>query len=671
MQYLQCIEHLKLIGENNFKGVSALNNRDKFLIGIIVFCIISIMPTNIFCDDGILRIAGDNNYPPYEYVDENGVFKGFNVDIMRAIAIELELDIEIIPMTWDEAQRALEKGEVDAIQGMTKTRIRDEIFDFTEELVINSQALFVKKDTSFIQDMKDLSGLKVAFQKGDVTNEVMKTVASIIPVEKENQTIALDALLNGEVDAFVGNRLTGLYYLQKIKRMNEVKIIGEPMYVTQYCSATKNNNAEILNVLNEGISIIKKNGTYDKIYKKWFGQSFTDTGERWRKLLYVSVIVLCMAFCTIIVIIYWNKSLKSEVASQTRQLVKSQVKLDQSNRLRGKIIESIVSGIVAFDNTSKVIQSNSFAKEIFEQEIINGMRWDELSISEMIDADILERVLKGDAWRADLRWTMKDDDVRFVNCSLIPIKGPDIIEGVILLLYDYTKEKRLNEIVQHDDKMQALGKLSAGIAHEIRNPLTSIKAFIDMIPAKLDNENFRAQLLKIIPQEINRLNNLVSILLDYSRPKVSNPQQISLDGVLSDILVLFSSHTIKKNIQVINRPNNLLFWADMSQIKQVLINIILNSIDAIDKEGEIFIEGSLENKKAVIRILDNGCGIPKEKVFKVFEPFYTSKRQGYGIGLAITHQLISENKGEIFIESEAGKGTTVIIHLPVTAEDVV
>lgn len=642
--------------------------RKNIIAIIIIFCAISLASSYAYCDDETIKIAGDNNYPPYEYVDENGVFKGFNVDIMRAVAIELEIDIELIPMAWEDAQLTLQKGEVDAIQGMTKTKIRDEIFDFTDELVINSQAIFVRKDTSYIQDMKDLSGLKVAFQKGDVTNEVIKTVPDIITVEKENQTMAIDALLNGEVDAFVGNRLTGLYYLQKIKKIDGIKIVGEPMYVTEYCSATKNGNEEVMKLLNKGISAIKANGTYDKIYRKWFGQTFTDTGERWKKLLYASVITLLISLSAIIFIMYWNRSLKKEVEKQTAKIVQKQKELDQSDRLKGKIIESIVSGIVAFDNAGRVIQSNSFAKMLIEKNIVDTMTWNELDIDEKIDMNALECALNGETWRKNIVWrTMSNSDVRHVDCSIIPIKGPETIEGVILLLHDYTKEKKLHDIVQHNDKMQALGKLSSGIAHELRNPLTSIKAFIDMMPDKLDNEKFREQLLRIVPQEINRLNSLVSLLLDYSRPKASNPQQINLDEVLEDIIALFSTHIRKKDIKIINRIDNIAFWADMSQTKQVLINIILNSIDAIDKDGQIFIEGSTENKKAVIMISDNGCGIPKEKVFKVFEPFYTSKKQGYGIGLSITHQLVSENRGEIFIQSEEGKGTTVILHFPTTA----
>ena len=618
--------------------------------------------------DRTIRIVGDRHYPPYEFIDESGNYKGFNVDIMRAIAIEMGLDIEIIPMQWNEALMALQNGEADVIQGMTKSNIREKIFLFSNELITNSQVIFVRKDTNFINDIKDFTGVKVAFQKGDINYEIINTIPDIKPVVKDNQQLGIESLINGEVDAFVGNRLTGLYYLQKEKKLEEIKIVGDPMYITQYSSVSLKENENIIKILNEGIERIKSNGTYDKIYKKWFGETFRDGSVFWKRLLYIAIfIILCAATITSTVI-YWNSKLKKQVDIRTKELEFQKEKLYHSNRLRGKILEGIVSGIITFDNEGNVLESNKASNRILEKDINLGTNYKELHLEEKLKINIFDGIKNNKILEKNVELTKKTGDKIYLDCRLLPIGGPGGTEGGILLLHDYTKEKKYQNLINHNDKMQALGKLSAGIAHELRNPLTSIKGFIDLIPSKFENKNFRKSLIKICGDEISRLNSLVSVLLDYSNPKASEPSIVNLEDMINDILLLFSVKLKKSKVRVINNSSDLKLWVDKYQLKQVLINVILNSIDSFEKEGTINIESFKVKDKVIIEISDDGCGIPEEIIDKIFNPFFSNKKKGYGIGLSICHQLIKENKGDISVESIKGGGTTMTITVPSATE---
>lgn len=216
--------------------------------------------------------------------------------------------------------------------------------------------------------------------------------------------------------------------------------------------------------------------------------------------------------------------------------------------------------------------------------------------------------------------------------------------------------------------MQALGKLSAGIAHELRNPLTSIKAFVDLLPLKYEDKSFRDELIKIVPREISRLNDLVETMLDYSKPKNPNPRKISLNELLSDILTLLKQKLNEKKIVVSLRNVDVFFYADESQMKQILINIILNSIDAIESTGQIWIEGNVYFSSVSISIKDDGIGIPDEEKDKLFDPFYSSKKNSYGIGLSVTDRLVRDNRGEIQVFSQLNQGTTVLINMPIGPE---
>lgn len=491
-----------------------------------------------------LKIGGDENYPPYEFIDKEDDFRGFNVDIIRAIAIELGIDIQLIPGRWDDTMSSLISGDVDAVQGMTLTPEREKLFDFTEEIVINSQNIFVLNETSNIADLSDLKGKKVAIQAEDVTKNIIKDVAGIIIIEKENQLEAIKSLLEKEVDAYVGNRATGIYNIQTYNLTNTVKIVGEPLYSTEYAIAVKKGDLELLNLLNSGLSEIKANGTYDKIYKKWFGEVLFDEAKQWRNIFYIISTAFLISLIFIGIIYMWNKRLKREVDIRTQQIVE------------------------------------------------------------------------------------------------------------------------LNKQTIHNDKMRSLGKLSSSIAHEIRNPLTSIKAFIDMIPFKIEDDNFKSELMKIVPSEIKRLDDLVGSLLDYSKPKVSKPEKILLGDVLDIVFTLLNQKLQTSKIKTIVKVPELYIYVDKSQMQQILINIILNSIDAIEVEGIIEIEAKTRGNMTSINIKDNGKGVPNEIIDKAFDPFFTSKKTGYGIGLSVTDRLVKDNGGTIKLTSEENKGTDVEIIVP-------
>lgn len=278
-------------------------------------------PQKAYREEAItIRVAGDENHPPYEYTDDIGNYKGFNVDIMNALSIELGIDIEFIPMKWRDAIEALEKREVDVIQGMSKTEERQKNFLFATPTVINSQSIFVMKETSIISSLEDLVGLRVAFQYSDVNHENIMDTSGIIMLPKKNQEEAIDALLNGDADAYIGNRLTGLFYLQKYRKSFLVKMVGDQMNTVEYGPVTYNGNEELINLFNEGIELLKKSGTYDKIYAKWFGQEIIDGKnilKTYLEEIILSLIIIIIVFCLFII---WNKKLKKEVFKRTMEL---------------------------------------------------------------------------------------------------------------------------------------------------------------------------------------------------------------------------------------------------------------------------------------------------------------------------------------------------------------
>lgn len=612
--------------------------------------------------DSVILIGGDNDYPPYEFIDQNGTYRGFNIDIVRAIADVMDLEIQLIPLPWELAMKGLEDGDLDVIQGMTVTDIRLKKFAFTEKTTMNSQNIFVRTNTTYISDLIDLSGHKISFQKYDVNVERIKAFSSIEFLEYENQSEAINALLHFESDAFIGNRATGVYNLQKMKKLNEVKIVGDPIGETEYAIATRIENKELIDVFNEGLLILKENGEYDKIYNKWFGESFSDNSEKLLRSLVFVIIILFVVLIVFQIIVLINRRLKEEVDNRTKELTFKQLELEKTNREKGNIINTIVSGIIAFNSNLEVTLFNSSSEEILEKEIYIGQNWDNLSFDDYGIVGIDELDEKG-SYRKTVSFLNFSGEKRYIDYAISKISGPDGIEGTILFLHDYTSEKMLQDIISHDDKITTLGRLLAGITHEIKNPLNSIKNYVERLPAKKDDPEFLALFERVVDEEVSRLSNMVTNVLDFSKNGEVTVGDVSIEDVIENILLLFKVKIVETRVKITHDLKNVNIRADVQQIKQILINIILNSIEALDYDGTGIIDiTSYETEgKVHVVIKDNGYGIPEELIDRVFDPFYTSKEEGYGVGLYITKQLVTSNEGKINIDSNEDDGTVVTL----------
>ncbi len=241
----------------------------------------------------------------------------------------------------------------------------------------------------------------------------------------------------------------------------------------------------------------------------------------------------------------------------------------------------------------------------------------------------------------------------------------------------YENLKKSQNILRRSDRLASLGTLIASLAHEIRNPLVSIKTFTQLLPERIDDHEFRDYFLKVASGEIDRLTSLINELLGFAKPSEPNLKEEDITGIIDRMEVLISTEARKKNIKIIKKYTSQLpmVFIDAEQIKQVLLNILLNAIQAIEGHGEIWIETRIaratrddkEEKKEEflqIEIRDNGIGIPPENLDRVFDPFFSTRPEGSGLGLAISHQIVHEHGGFIDLESEVGRGTSFRIHFP-------
>lgn len=232
----------------------------------------------------------------------------------------------------------------------------------------------------------------------------------------------------------------------------------------------------------------------------------------------------------------------------------------------------------------------------------------------------------------------------------------------ISMLKDISDKKEAEEMMIRSEKMSVAGQLAAGIAHEIRNPLTSLKGFMQLLEAGV---NRKEEYYKIMIDEIEKMETITSELLFISKPLTNNKREEIVEVMVHEIVELLLPQARLKNVDIKwkNQDKHRVF-CDRSQIKQVLINIVKNAIEAMNERGTIEIRIATTDIKLEIAIIDDGPGIPKEIIHKLGEPFFTTKKSGTGLGLMITNQILEKHDGKLEIEQNANNGSTFKIVLP-------
>jgi signal transduction histidine kinase len=239
----------------------------------------------------------------------------------------------------------------------------------------------------------------------------------------------------------------------------------------------------------------------------------------------------------------------------------------------------------------------------------------------------------------------------------------------------YEDLKKSKSYMRRADRLASLGTLTAGLAHEIRNPLVAIKTFTQLLPERLEDEEFKSHFINIASAEVDRISSLINELLDFARPSEPKLEFEDINAILDGMILLVSTETKKKQINIAKNYASELppLQIDREQIKQVFLNILLNSIEATPEKGKIIVKTRSFEKPGgesyiQIEFTDNGRGIPAEHLEEIFTPFFTTKDKGSGLGLSISHQIVQDHRGYIDVESELNRGTSFFINLPLHQE---
>jgi signal transduction histidine kinase len=245
--------------------------------------------------------------------------------------------------------------------------------------------------------------------------------------------------------------------------------------------------------------------------------------------------------------------------------------------------------------------------------------------------------------------------------------------------------RELEERLRRADRLAGLGTMAAGIAHDIRNPLTSILIFSQLMSLHHDDPDVRAKFDRVVPRELERVQAVIEDMMELARPTALHLELTNLNEVLMQVLELFEGQVTAQEIKVIREfgPEVPVCMADRKRLHRCFSNLIANSVQAMTAGGDLSVgtslvslsfpaqpgaseRGGLNGPAIRVTIADTGQGIPPDRLSRIFDPFYTTKEKGLGLGMAITHRIIDDHKGSIDVQSQVGLGTTFTIHLPVS-----
>ncbi|WP_449539543.1 ATP-binding protein [Ferdinandcohnia sp. Marseille-Q9671] len=236
---------------------------------------------------------------------------------------------------------------------------------------------------------------------------------------------------------------------------------------------------------------------------------------------------------------------------------------------------------------------------------------------------------------------------------------------VILLIENLEQQIKIHNELRRSEKLNVISQLAASVAHEVRNPLTTVNGFLQLINQDQNITEKQRSYIDITLSELQRAQSIINDYLSLAKPNNSSTHVVNISEELTKTVELMTSYTNIQNIEVTSSIEDSLFInGNKDEIKQVLINLIKNAIEAIDKDGLLQITAFPKNQDIIVKITDNGHGMSKEQLSRIGTPFYSTKDKGTGVGLTICFQIIDQLKGSIDVESAVGKGTSFIIKLP-------
>ena len=329
------------------------------------------------------------------------------------------------------------------------------------------------------------------------------------------------------------------------------------------------------------------------------------------------------------------------------------------------VIDGMAEGLVNVDTDGTLRTINPEAEQMLGIKARDalGSHWSILFSGD--DWSLVSEYLDRGLPFYDLEVAPGDSSRPYLMVTTIPVRGQG---GMVMFLRDMAEVKGLQAEVRRSESLAALGRLVAGMAHEIRNPLNSIRGFSQHLQARFSPDTQERNALDVIVREVDRLNRVITELLEFSRPRDPRMDKIDINDVVRNTLALVEREASNQGVtcETDLAVSSVDLKGDMDTLRQLLLNLVLNALQAMPDGGILTVSTLSELGKVSLSVSDTGWGMPEEDLDQIFEPFFTRRDEGTGLGLSIVHRIVQDHGGEIRVESSPGNGSVFTVKFPST-----
>jgi two-component system sensor histidine kinase EvgS len=632
--------------------------------------------------DRPVRVGVYENKPKI-YTDETGVVSGIFAVILEEIARQEKWQISYVTCEWLECLELLISGRIDLMPDVAYSQERDEYFDFHVEEVVSSWSTVYANRTKQMNKILDLDGRRIAVLGGSIQHTVMEQMINGLGfdvdfIETKSFEEAYSLAANGTADAVISNHFFGDYFYQQYG-LSKTPIVLNP--VTLYFATASGSNPDLLKAIDNNLRAMKSRpgSVYYNVLASWMEKPPKVVVPRYLVWIIGGIgSGLVLAF-VIILLLRWQVSVGSQNLLHANKLLS-----ESEKKFRDLFHQHSAIKLLVDPDTGNIVEANQAAEKFYgwPGETLRRMRIQDINIlspeqveTEITKAKDLQRI------HFEFRHRLADGSVRDVAVfsSRIETLGKPLLHFII---HDITERRSLEDQLRQAQKMEAVGRLAGGVAHDYNNMLSVILGYTELAMEKTNPADPLHGDLKEILDAARRSTDLTRQLLAYSRKQTVSPKVLDLNDTLEGMLKILR-RLVGEDIDLVWRPAAGLWPVkiDPAQLDQILGNLCVNARDAITDVGKVTIEtdniifdeaycadhlGFVPGEFVLLAVSDDGCGMDKETLDHAFEPFFTTKgvNEGTGLGLATVYGILKQNNGFINVYSELENGTTFRLYFP-------